>query len=86
INAASIKDNVVDENIVYGCDDNPNMPNLEEIVHSNNDEGIGAEDDRTNLDTNILVKPIPTTRIHKDHLAEQIIGDLHSEPHTRRMT
>ncbi|GJV21481.1 retrovirus-related pol polyprotein from transposon TNT 1-94 [Tanacetum coccineum] len=86
INAASIKDNVVDENIVYGCDDDPNMPNLEEIIHLDNDEGIGAEADRTNLDTNILISPIPTTRIHKDHPAEQIIRDLHSAPHTRRMT
>ncbi|GKA31160.1 putative ribonuclease H-like domain-containing protein [Tanacetum coccineum] len=41
VNTASIEDNVVDENIVYGCDDenivyrcddDPNMPNLEEII------------------------------------------------------
>ncbi|GJS28634.1 ribonuclease H-like domain-containing protein, partial [Tanacetum coccineum] len=31
INAASIEDNVVDENIVYGCADDQNIPNLEEI-------------------------------------------------------
>ncbi|GKA82003.1 retrovirus-related pol polyprotein from transposon TNT 1-94 [Tanacetum coccineum] len=31
VNAASIKDNVVDENIVYGYADDPNIPNLEEI-------------------------------------------------------
>ncbi|GJV91291.1 putative ribonuclease H-like domain-containing protein [Tanacetum coccineum] len=31
VNAAGIEDNVVDENIVYGCADDPNMPNLEEI-------------------------------------------------------
>ncbi|GJS55899.1 hypothetical protein Tco_0629261 [Tanacetum coccineum] len=31
INAASIEDNVVDENIVYGCADDPNIPDLEEI-------------------------------------------------------
>ncbi|GKB99682.1 putative ribonuclease H-like domain-containing protein, partial [Tanacetum coccineum] len=29
--------------------------------------------------------PIPTTRIHKDRLVEQIIGDIHSAPQTRRM-
>nr|GFB42417.1 putative ribonuclease H-like domain-containing protein [Tanacetum cinerariifolium] len=34
-NVANIKDNVVDENIVYGCVDDPNMPNLEEIFYSN---------------------------------------------------
>ncbi|GKF17279.1 hypothetical protein Tco_0062197 [Tanacetum coccineum] len=33
INAASIKDSVVDENIVYGCADDPNMPSLEKIVY-----------------------------------------------------
>nr|GEU89987.1 hypothetical protein [Tanacetum cinerariifolium] len=31
INAAGIKDNVVDENIVYGCVDDPNIYDLEEI-------------------------------------------------------
>ncbi|GJS79495.1 putative ribonuclease H-like domain-containing protein [Tanacetum coccineum] len=81
-----VLNNTVDENIVYGCEDDPNMPNLEEIVYSDNDEGIGAEADMTNLDTNIPVSPIPTTRIHKDHPIEQIIGDIHSTPQTRRMT
>ncbi|GJV91292.1 ribonuclease H-like domain-containing protein [Tanacetum coccineum] len=32
------------------------------------------------------VSPIPTTRLHKDHPLEQIIGDIHSAPQTRRMT
>ncbi|GJR47840.1 putative ribonuclease H-like domain-containing protein [Tanacetum coccineum] len=80
------KDNVVDENIVYGCDDDPNMSNLKEIDYSDDDEGDGAEADMTNLDTNILVSHILTTRVHKDHLVEQIIGDIHSAPQTRRMT
>nr|GEX79933.1 hypothetical protein [Tanacetum cinerariifolium] len=52
-NDASIKDNVVDENIVYGCVDDPNMPKLEEIVYSDEDEDVGVEADMTNLDTNI---------------------------------
>nr|GEV72992.1 putative ribonuclease H-like domain-containing protein [Tanacetum cinerariifolium] len=52
-NAASTKDNVVDEDIVYGCVDDLNMPNLEDIVYSNEDEDVGAEADMTNLDTNI---------------------------------
>ncbi|GJZ75250.1 putative ribonuclease H-like domain-containing protein [Tanacetum coccineum] len=80
------KNNTVDENIVYGCDDDPNMPNLEEIVYSDDDEGVGAKADMTNLDTHILVSPTPTTRIHKDHPLEQIIRDIHSAPQTRRMT
>ncbi|GKD88467.1 putative ribonuclease H-like domain-containing protein, partial [Tanacetum coccineum] len=61
------EDNVVDETVVYGCDDDPNMLNLEEIVYSDDDEGIGAEADMTNLDTHILASLIPTTKIHKDH-------------------
>ncbi|GJV73864.1 putative ribonuclease H-like domain-containing protein [Tanacetum coccineum] len=32
------------------------------------------------------VSPILTTRVHKDHPLEQIIGDIHSTPQTRRMT
>ncbi|GKB83431.1 putative ribonuclease H-like domain-containing protein [Tanacetum coccineum] len=55
VNAADIENNVVDENIVYGCDDDPNMPNLEEIVYSDDDEGVDAKADMTNLDTHIFV-------------------------------
>ncbi|GJR88328.1 putative ribonuclease H-like domain-containing protein [Tanacetum coccineum] len=76
----------MDENIVYGCFDDPNMPNLEEIVYSDDDEDVDTEADMTNLDTHILVSPTPTTRIHKDHPLEQIIRDIHSAPQTRRMT
>ncbi|GJS47499.1 putative ribonuclease H-like domain-containing protein, partial [Tanacetum coccineum] len=85
VNTASIMDNAVDENTVYGCADDLNMPNLEEIVYSEDDEGVGAEADMNNLDTFMHVSPIPTTRIHKDHPFKQIIGDLHSAPQTRRM-
>nr|GEW66352.1 hypothetical protein [Tanacetum cinerariifolium] len=66
-NAAGIKDNVVDKDIVYRCVDDLNMPNLEKITYSDDDEDVGAEADMTNLDSNIAVSPIPTTRIHKDH-------------------
>nr|GEW97584.1 hypothetical protein [Tanacetum cinerariifolium] len=66
-NVAGIKDNAFDKNIVYGCANDLNMPNLEEIVYLNDDEDVGAEADMTNLDINIPVGPIPTTRIHKDH-------------------
>ncbi|GJS28586.1 putative ribonuclease H-like domain-containing protein [Tanacetum coccineum] len=85
-NAAGIEDNVVDENIVYGCADDPNMPKLEDIVHSDDDEDVGAEADINKLNASIPVNPILTTRIHKDHPVEQIIRDLNSTPQTRRMT
>ncbi|GJV53732.1 ribonuclease H-like domain-containing protein [Tanacetum coccineum] len=76
VSAADIENNVVDKNIVYGCIDDPNMPNLEEIFYYDDDEEVGAEADMNNL----------TTRVHKDHPLEQIIGDIHSAPQTRRMT
>nr|GEZ37174.1 hypothetical protein [Tanacetum cinerariifolium] len=85
-NAASIKDNVVDKDIVYRCADDLNMPNLEEIDYSDDDEDVGAEADMTNLDSNIPVSSIPTTRTYEDHPVEQIISDIHSAPQTRRMT
>ncbi|GKE10464.1 putative ribonuclease H-like domain-containing protein [Tanacetum coccineum] len=86
VNAAGIEDNVVDENIVYGCADDPNMPELEDIVNSNDDEDVAAEAGMNNLNTFMPISHIPTIRIHKDHPVEQIIGDLNSAPQTRRMT
>ncbi|GJU26891.1 putative ribonuclease H-like domain-containing protein [Tanacetum coccineum] len=86
VSAINIENNVVDENIVYGCIDDPNIPNLEEIIYSDDDEEVGAEAEMNNLATNVLVSPIPTIRVHKDHSLEQIIGDIHLAPQTRRMT
>ncbi|GJW27805.1 putative ribonuclease H-like domain-containing protein [Tanacetum coccineum] len=86
VNAAKIENNVVDENIVYGYIDDPNMPNLEKIVYFNDDEEVGAETHMNNLATTVPVSPILTTRVHKDHPLEQIIGDIHLAPQTRRMT
>ncbi|GJS24087.1 putative ribonuclease H-like domain-containing protein [Tanacetum coccineum] len=80
------KDNDAHENIVYGCDDDLNMPNLEEISYSNDDEDVGVEADMNNLNTFIPVSPILTAKLHKNHPLEQIIGDIHSAPQTIRMT
>ncbi|GKD34790.1 putative ribonuclease H-like domain-containing protein [Tanacetum coccineum] len=63
-----------------------NMPESEDIVYSDNDEDVAAEANMNNLDAFMPVSHIPTTRIHKDHPVEQIIGDLNSTPQTRRMT
>ncbi|GJR94486.1 putative ribonuclease H-like domain-containing protein [Tanacetum coccineum] len=79
-------DNVVDENIVSGCADDPNMSALEEIVYLDNDEDIGAEADMNNLDAFVPVSPIPTTRVHKDHPLTQVIGYLQSSTLTRSMS
>nr|GFA42956.1 ribonuclease H-like domain, reverse transcriptase, RNA-dependent DNA polymerase [Tanacetum cinerariifolium] len=43
VNTASIKNNVVDKNIVYGCVDDPNMPNLEEIAYLDDDEDVDVK-------------------------------------------
>ncbi|GKB92061.1 putative ribonuclease H-like domain-containing protein, partial [Tanacetum coccineum] len=63
-----------------------NMPKLEDILYSDDYENVGAEADMNNLNTCMPVSPIPTTKIHKDHPVEQIIGDLNLAPQTRRMT
>nr|GFC65951.1 hypothetical protein [Tanacetum cinerariifolium] len=66
--------------------DDPNMPALEDIIYSDDEEDVGAEADFSNLETSITVSPIPKTRVHKDHLVTQIIGDLSLAPQTRSMT
>ncbi|GJS44522.1 ribonuclease H-like domain-containing protein [Tanacetum coccineum] len=73
----------------------PLMPDLEDTADLLNigifsgaydDEDVGTEADLNNLETTMNVSPIPTTRIHKDHPKDQIIGDINSATQTRRMT
>nr|GEU65275.1 retrovirus-related Pol polyprotein from transposon TNT 1-94 [Tanacetum cinerariifolium] len=66
--------------------DDPDMPALEDITYSDDEEDVGAKADFTNLETTITVNPIPTTRVHRDHPVSQIIGDLSFGPLTRSMT
>ncbi|GJR51471.1 hypothetical protein Tco_1401992 [Tanacetum coccineum] len=86
VNTASTNEvNVVGAKTSIELPDDPNMPELEDIVYSDDDEDVGAEADMNNLNTFMPVSPIPTTIIHKDHLVEQIIGDLNLVSQTRRM-
>ncbi|GJV50122.1 putative ribonuclease H-like domain-containing protein, partial [Tanacetum coccineum] len=64
----------------------PNMPALEDdsIFDFTRDDGVVA--DMNNLDTTIQVSHNPTTRIHKDHLLDQVIGNLQSATQTRKMS
>nr|GEW95467.1 uncharacterized mitochondrial protein AtMg00810-like [Tanacetum cinerariifolium] len=62
------------------------MPELEDITYSDDEDDVGAEANFNNLETSITVNPIPTTRVHKNHLVSQIIGDLSSTTQTRSMT
>ncbi|GJV43037.1 retrovirus-related pol polyprotein from transposon TNT 1-94 [Tanacetum coccineum] len=67
----------------------PNMPALEDyriFDYSSNDKDDGVEADMNNLDTTIQVSPILTTRIHKYHPLNQVIGDLQSATQTRKMS
>ncbi|GKG25007.1 hypothetical protein Tco_0395635 [Tanacetum coccineum] len=82
VNATGINEvNVVSGNTSIELLHDPNMPALEDdsmFDYSSNNEDVGAEADMNNLDTTIQVSPILTTRIHKDHPLDQVIGDLHS--------
>ncbi|GJS14786.1 putative ribonuclease H-like domain-containing protein [Tanacetum coccineum] len=87
VNAASINVvNAVGAKTSIELLNDPNMPELEDFVCSDDDEDVGAEADMNNLDAFMPVNSTPTTKIHKDHLVEQIIRDLNSAPQTRRMT
>ncbi|GKD65381.1 putative ribonuclease H-like domain-containing protein, partial [Tanacetum coccineum] len=86
INASGIEVNVVGAKTSIELLDDPNIPELEDIVYSDDDEDVGAEADMNNLAAFIHVSPIPTTRIHKDHPVKQITRDLNSAPQTRRIT
>ncbi|GJT98644.1 putative ribonuclease H-like domain-containing protein [Tanacetum coccineum] len=86
INATGIEVNVVGAKTSIKLPDDQNMPEFEDIVYFYDAEDVGAEADINNLNTFMPVSPIPTTRIHKDHPVEQIIGGLNSAPQTRRMT
>ncbi|GKF10077.1 putative ribonuclease H-like domain-containing protein, partial [Tanacetum coccineum] len=65
------------------------MPALEDIHKFDflrSDEDDDAEADMNNLDTTIQVSLIPTTRIHKNHHLNQVIGDLQLAIQTRNMS
>ncbi|GJR73788.1 putative ribonuclease H-like domain-containing protein [Tanacetum coccineum] len=72
----------------------PNMPNLEDASDTlpndgifnrayDDDKDVGAVADFNNMDNTIAVSPIPTLRIHKDHLKGQILGDPTSAVQTK---
>nr|GEZ49972.1 putative ribonuclease H-like domain-containing protein [Tanacetum cinerariifolium] len=65
--------------------DDPDMPELEDIVYLDDEEDVSAQADLSNLESNRPVSPILTTRVHKDHPVNQIIGDLNLAPQTRSM-
>nr|GEX59400.1 putative ribonuclease H-like domain-containing protein [Tanacetum cinerariifolium] len=55
--------------------DDPNMPELEDITYSDDEEDVGAEANFSYLKPSITVNPIPTSRVHKDHHVSQIMEE-----------
>ncbi|GJU62223.1 ribonuclease H-like domain-containing protein [Tanacetum coccineum] len=73
--------NVVGEKTSIKLLFDPNMPAFEDdsiFDFTRDDEDDGVVADMNKLDTTIQVSPNPTTRIHKDHLLDQVIRDLQS--------
>ncbi|GKE61982.1 hypothetical protein Tco_1512349, partial [Tanacetum coccineum] len=64
VNAAGIEVNAVGAKISIELLDDPNMPALEDIVYSDDDEDVGAEANMNNLDAFMPVSPILTTIQH----------------------
>ncbi|GJR74742.1 putative ribonuclease H-like domain-containing protein [Tanacetum coccineum] len=87
VNATSTnKVNVVSGKISIELPLDPNMAELEDYWIFEDDEDVGAKADMHNLDTTIQVSHILTTRIHKDHPFDHVIGDLQSATQIRRMS
>ncbi|GKE60727.1 putative ribonuclease H-like domain-containing protein [Tanacetum coccineum] len=66
-----------------------NIPALEDyriFDFSRDDEDDGSVADMNNLDTTIQASPILTTRIHKDHPLDQVIGNFQPATQTRKMS
>nr|GEZ34568.1 uncharacterized mitochondrial protein AtMg00810-like [Tanacetum cinerariifolium] len=70
----------------YVFSDDHDMIELEDIKYSDDEDDVGAEADFNNLETSIIVSPIPTTRVYKDHPVTQIISDLSSATQTKSIT
>ncbi|GKE33346.1 putative ribonuclease H-like domain-containing protein [Tanacetum coccineum] len=87
VNAATLPNaNLPTDPLMPDLEDTTDLINTSIFSGAYDDEDVGAEADLNNLETTMNVSPIPTTRIHKDHPKEQIIGDPLSAPQTRRMT
>ncbi|GKE64038.1 putative ribonuclease H-like domain-containing protein, partial [Tanacetum coccineum] len=98
VNTAGLSINTTSENINTGSPNIntasliPNDSSMQSLENTgifddaHDDREIGAEADLNNLDTTMNVSLIPTTRIHKDHPKDQIMGDINSATQTRRIT
>nr|GFB44429.1 retrovirus-related Pol polyprotein from transposon TNT 1-94 [Tanacetum cinerariifolium] len=85
VNAVSTRVPVVGQ-ILTNSTNTFSAAELEDITYSDDEENVGAKTDFTNLETTIIVSPISTTKVHKDHPVTQIIGDLCLATQIRSMT
>ncbi|GJZ95698.1 putative ribonuclease H-like domain-containing protein, partial [Tanacetum coccineum] len=79
-------DDLLTDPLMPDLEDNADILNTSIFSGAYDDEDEGAEADLNNLEMTMNVSRIPTTRIHKDHHKDQIIGDINSATQTRRMT
>nr|GEW27578.1 ribonuclease H-like domain-containing protein [Tanacetum cinerariifolium] len=88
-NTAGINEvNVVGENISVKLLFDPNISALEDVstFDFSRDDEDDAVADINSLDITIQVGPILTTKIHKYHPLDQVIGDLQSATQIRKMS
>ncbi|GJZ60056.1 putative ribonuclease H-like domain-containing protein [Tanacetum coccineum] len=79
------KPNVVDRCWHKVFQNDLEMPTLKVDSIPMDDEDDIPEADMSNLDSTIQDIPTPTTRIHKDHHLDQVIGDVQLVVQTRQM-
>ncbi|GJX27298.1 putative ribonuclease H-like domain-containing protein, partial [Tanacetum coccineum] len=82
----TIANDLPTDHLMPDLEDTDDLLNTSIFSGAYDDKDVGIEADINNLETTMNVSPIPTTRIHKDHLKDQIIGDINSATQTRRMT
>ena len=78
---STVNENNAEDNVFF--QDNPSMTEDEQegiFGSAFDDRNVEEEVDYTNLEASLSFSPISTTRIHKDHPINQIIGDLYT-PH-----
>ncbi|GKC52341.1 ribonuclease H-like domain-containing protein [Tanacetum coccineum] len=80
VNTAGLEDNVIDENIVYGCADDPNMPELEEIGRFGDAEDDISGVDMNNLDTYFQVRFEDPDFLDRVYKVEKALYGLHQAP------
>nr|GEX47651.1 putative ribonuclease H-like domain-containing protein [Tanacetum cinerariifolium] len=63
-----------------------NVEDVSTFDFSRDDEDDDVVANMNNFNTTIQVSPIPTTKIHKDHLLDQVIRDLKSATQTKKLS